>query len=493
MKRHKQHTLILGLIGLTILALSTGPVFASTFFKTTAGLGGRGLTQENTTVSLETLPVSVSDCGVAELFVDVNNVTNLYGVDFRLSFDPTVIEVVDMNPGGNVNIAPEVDTSGSFSPPYTANFPVRNVVDNFRGTIWYASASTNPTLPAEGSGHVARFQIRAKTDGDPNFQFTYIKLSDPNGVEIPATGVITPGSSVSTSVVPDLDIIRLDAGTVQLQWPAVNASTVNQYHIYRSTTPYFYADGSGTQVVTTVSNPGSGTLTFDDAVLGSVDDNYFYAVRAECTVPAGSLSAPSDQVGKFEFELYETGRTDYSWIGINLLLDGVTDSADLAAHIEANSNSSVDVISISTWNALAQQLDLYLDDPFEPAFNVNIKFPYQIEVDIPGTLSGSVIWAQVGRLPQITDDTYTLYETNRTDYNWILQPLDMTTISSTKNLISDIVSNSSGPVGVISLSKWNGPAQQFDVFFPEDNSPSRFGYPYQVEVNVNIGTSVTWP
>jgi len=485
MKKFYRIILIFGLIGLTTLIMLPGGVLA----RSSQGGLVADTRQEDTTVSLETVPASVSDCGVLDLYVDVNDVTNLYGVDFRLSFDPDVIEVVDMTAGGNVNILPVIDTA-NFTTPFTANFKVRNIVDNFRGTIWYAASSTNPTPPAQGSGHVARFQIRAKSNGDPNFQFTYIKLSDPNGVEIPATGVINGPVTASTSVVPDLDIIRLNAGTVQLEWPVVGTTLVTNYHLYRSTTPYFYPGGTAHQVV---SNPGTGTITFDDAVLGNVADNYFYTVRAECTTPAGSLSAASNQVGKFEFELYETGRTDYSWIGINLLLDGVIDSADLAAHIEDNSNNPVDVISISTWNALAQQLDLYLDEPFEPAFNVNIKFPYQIEVDIPETLSGSVIWAQVGHLPLITDDTYTLYETNRTDYNWILQPLDMTTISSTKNLISDIVSNSSGPVGVISLSKWNGPAQQFDVFFPEDNSPSRFGYPYQVEVNVNIGTSVTWP
>ena len=493
MKRHKQHTLILGLIGLTILALSTGPVFASTFLKNSA----RGLTQENTTVSLETLPVSVSDCGVAELFVDVNDVTDLYGVDFRLSFDPAVIEVVDMTAGGNVNILPVIDSTG-FTTPFTANFMVRNIVDNFRGTIWYASASTNPTLPAQGSGHVARFQIRAKSDGDPNFQFTYIKLSDPNGVEIPATGVITPGSTASTSVVPDLDIIRLDAGTVQLQWPAVNASTVNQYHIYRSTTPYFYADGSGTQVVTTVTNPGTGTLTFNDAVLGNVVDNYFYAVRAECTTPSGALSAPSDQVGKFEYELFETTGTDFAWVGLVLdVSPALSDTSILANHIQNNSNGSVTVKTISRWNANSQNFTSY--NPLFPfsTFTTNLKNAYRVEVDIPATSAGTVIWAQVGKLPVITEDTYSLYETTGTDYTWVLQPLDLTNVNSAQALSNHIINNSSGPVGVLTIGRWNGSSQNLTSYNPQfgsiGNYTTRFGYPYRIEVNVNIGNMVTWP
>jgi hypothetical protein len=495
MKRQNKNLLILSLLGLILFALFPGHVLANSPLRVYAGMNNRWLAQDrqDTTVSLESLPASVSDCGVLELFVDVNDVTDLYGVDFRMSFDPTVIEVVDMNLGGNVNIAPVVDPT-NFTTPFKADFTVRNIVDNFRGTIWYAASSTNPTPAAQGSGHVARFQIRAKADGDPNFAFTYIKLSEPGGIEIPATGVIDGGITVSTDVVPDLDITRLDVDTVQLSWPVASTSLVNQYHLYRSTTPYFYPGGTAYQVI---SNTGSGTLTFDDDVLGNVTDNYFYALRAECTTPSGSLSGPSDQVGKFEFELFETDTTDYSWVGLVLdITPPINLASTLADHIEANSTDVVNVSTVSSFGASGQNLTTY-DNVFGFGdFSTILKNAYRIEVDIPDTIVGSVIWAQVGKLPLVTDNTYTLRETDTTDYNWILQPLDMTGISSTKNLANDITNNSSGPVGVLTVASWNGNAQNFSTYDHQlgfGSFSTRFGYPYRVEVNVNIGFSVTWP
>ena len=45
-----------------------------------------------TTVSVTPLNSSVADCGLLDIYVDVNDVSNLYAVDVRLSFDPAVVE-----------------------------------------------------------------------------------------------------------------------------------------------------------------------------------------------------------------------------------------------------------------------------------------------------------------------------------------------------------------------------------------------------------------
>jgi len=124
---------------------------------------------------------------------------------------------------------------------------------------------------------------------------------------------------------------------------------------------------------------------------------------------------------------------------------------------------------------------------------VQIKRAYQVEVDIDGTDSGSIIWAQVGKLPNITTDTYTLYDTTSTDYSWVLQPLDMTLITDTDQLMNSIQTNASAPNTVISISRWNGSAQQFQTYFATDAAKTRFGYPYQVEVDITSGYSITWP
>lgn len=424
-----------------------------------------------TTVEVTPLNSSVSDCGLIDVYIDVKDVTNLYAVDVRLSFNPAVVEVVLLE-----------GVTGWFN----AGFTVRNIVDNFTGTVWYAATQTSPTLAVDGSGHVAHLQLRAKSTASTAFTFTYIKLSNPNGVEIPATGV-NGSVSASTSVVPNLGITRLNTTQVQLSWPAHPAGAVSNYRLYRSSTPYFGAIEPIDPVYQVITNPGSGTITFNDAVLGNVVTNYFYAVRAVCTV-GGGTSGVSQQVGKFEFELFETTGTDYTWIGLVLNVSGLTNQKSLGDHIIANSNGSVNVKSIGRWNASAQGMSSYIY-PGTGGVALVLKSPYRIEIDIPSVSVGSVIWAQVGTLPAITMDTYTLYETTGTDYTWILQPLDMTGISSTTGLKNDIQSQSSAPVGVTSISRWNGTGQNNTT----GSFTTRFGYPYRVEVNVNSGFTVTWP
>jgi hypothetical protein len=274
---------------------------------------------------------------------------------------------------------------------------------------------------------------------------------------------------------------------VQLSWPA-HSSGVSQYHLYRSSQPYFFAVDPGYQVI---ANPGTGTVTFNDSVLGNVTTNYFYTVRAECS--SGGKSAASVQVGKFEYQIYETTGTDFSWVGLVLNVAGISRAQDLAAHIQNNSSGTVSVLTISRWNATGQNFST--NSGSINNFTVSVKNPYRIEIDLPGS-SGSTIWAQVGTLPSITTDTYTLYETTGTDFTRILQPLDMTGIPDTTALASDIQNKSSAPVSVLSISRWNPIGQNYSTFDNQGgigNFTTRFGYPYRVEVNVNTGTTVTWP
>lgn len=492
MKRRIKEFIAFIIVSLIILGVSTGNAWAQ--ISPEFDLPGRlaaVLQADATTVSLTTLPASVSNCGILDLYIDVNDVANLYGVDVRLSFDPNVIEVVDFTPATTkVTIEPIIDPALAF----VANYTVHNEVDNFRGIIWYAASSLATTPAANGSGHVARIQLRAKSDGDPAFAFTYIKLSDPSGNEIPATGVISDDVSATTNVVPELDIIRLNASTVQLQWLATDTSQVSSYNVYRSTTPYFYAQGTPFQ---TILNPGSGTLTMDDPVLGTVATNYFYALRAVCTADSG-LSAASNQVGEFEYQLYETATTDFTWFGLVLEVEPAWANAkSIADHIVANSNGAVTVKSISEWNSVAQSYRSYLVMfPTINNFSVILKNVYRVEVDINLVASGSVLWAQVGRLPQVETDYYSLKETAQTDFNWVLQPLDMTSIYKAKGLADDIVNNSSVPVSVPSISVWSGSAQSYTTYLRSlnlVNFDTRFGYPYRVEVDVNNGSSITWP
>lgn len=428
-----------------------------------------------TTVSLTPSTPSVDGCDLVEVQIWVNDVTNFYAIDVRLTFDPDVIEVVDASPGGDVNLRPENSW-------FQAGYTVRNTVNNFTGTIWYAATQQNPTPALTGSGPIATILIKARSTGSSTLDFTYSKLSDPVGLEISATttsGTVSAGSPKT----PDLSITRLNTSDVRLNW--TSQTGVSQYHLYRSTTPYFYAATPAYQSLT-------GTSFDDIGILGDASVNYFYSVRSECTDT--NLSGASNQVGKFEYDLFETTGTDFNWIALPLDISGFIKASDLANHIENNSNSSVSVLTVSEWNAPAQNITTYDHFFGFGDFNIELKFPYRVEVDVGS--GNTVVWAMVGPLPVITYDTYTLYETTGTDFNWIMQPLDMTTISDASYLANNIQTNSSAPVSVLTISQWNAPAQNittYDHLYGFGDFNTRFGYPYRAEVNVNSGSSVTWP
>jgi LysM repeat protein len=136
--------------------------------------------------------------------VTVDAVTNLFGVEFHLQFDPAVLEVVDANtavPG--VQIAP-----GSFLSPDIAP---QNQANNTVGTIDFALSQTSPSTPVSGSGTLATITFRGRAAGSSTVAFTSVSLSNNVGATITASaqnGVVTvsatapAATSTSTTVPP---------------------------------------------------------------------------------------------------------------------------------------------------------------------------------------------------------------------------------------------------------------------------------------------------
>jgi len=108
--------------------------------------------------------------------VRINDVTGLYGVDFRISYDPAVVEVVDANPAApGVQIQPGTfpDVSGG------RGLIQVNSVDVGTGTISYAATLINPTPPEAGtSGVAAQITFRGLAAGSSPIEFTSVLLSD---------------------------------------------------------------------------------------------------------------------------------------------------------------------------------------------------------------------------------------------------------------------------------------------------------------------------
>jgi hypothetical protein len=110
--------------------------------------------------------------------VRVENVADLYGLHFSLTFNPLVLQVQDYNVvQEGVQIAPGILP--------TPDFTVVNMVDNEQGTIEYAVTQLNPREPAQGDGIVAVIHFHSVGAGASPLTFAYAKLASPDGREVP--------------------------------------------------------------------------------------------------------------------------------------------------------------------------------------------------------------------------------------------------------------------------------------------------------------------
>jgi hypothetical protein len=117
--------------------------------------------------------------GETTVDIMVGDVTNLYGIQVDLAFDPTIVEVV----GAAL-------TPGTCPLP---DFVVVNTADNVAGTISYAATSLSPTPPCSPGGVVASITFRGLAEGISPVAFSSWLLADIDGFPIPLESV-TDGS-----------------------------------------------------------------------------------------------------------------------------------------------------------------------------------------------------------------------------------------------------------------------------------------------------------
>jgi len=135
--------------------------------------------------------------------IKVETVTNLYGVDVRLTFDAAKLEAQDSdgNTGNGVQIAP-----GNFLDP-AQGFLAQNTVNNTTGQVQYVFALMAPAAAVSGSGTVARITFKGKAAGAATITLNSVTLSNDQAQPIAATlmnGSITvvPAGSPTATPVP---------------------------------------------------------------------------------------------------------------------------------------------------------------------------------------------------------------------------------------------------------------------------------------------------
>jgi hypothetical protein len=114
------------------------------------------------------------------MLIVIEDVADLYGFEFEITYDPTLLEVVDADPAREgVQIRP-----GDFLSP---DWELQNRVDNDRGRIAYALSQRNPSQPVSGDGTLAVIAWRAKATGTSPIALIHVLLAAPAGVEIPVS------------------------------------------------------------------------------------------------------------------------------------------------------------------------------------------------------------------------------------------------------------------------------------------------------------------
>ncbi|MBN1995781.1 MAG: LysM peptidoglycan-binding domain-containing protein [Anaerolineae bacterium] len=143
--------------------------------------------QTNTVIGLQpsTQQLNMGERGNVDL--TVANITNLFGFEIGLQFDPNLIQIQDMDPTKEgVQIQP-----GDFLSP---DLVQSNIADNTTGNILYVVTQVAPSPPASGSGVLATITFQAVAEGVSNLTLPTVKLGDPNGQ--PITADVQPGQVI---------------------------------------------------------------------------------------------------------------------------------------------------------------------------------------------------------------------------------------------------------------------------------------------------------
>lgn len=111
----------------------------------------------------------------------VENITDLYGADVQLKFDPLAFQVLDANPsapGDQITVRSDLLQPG---------FVIHQEANNQTGLIWYANSQVNPALPVSGSGALFAFVLLARANGTFLLDISSQQLSDKSANPISAS------------------------------------------------------------------------------------------------------------------------------------------------------------------------------------------------------------------------------------------------------------------------------------------------------------------
>jgi LysM repeat protein len=163
-------------------------------------LPASGAVAQGTIVLVNPPSQSVNVNATTTVEIKVDTVTNLYGVDVRLTFDAAKLEAQD----ANASLTGVQIEQGSFLNP-AQGFMAQNVADNTTGQVQYAFVMLSPAPAVSGTGVLAKITFKAKATGNALITLDSVTLSNDQAMPITATlmsGSITVLPETSPTAVP---------------------------------------------------------------------------------------------------------------------------------------------------------------------------------------------------------------------------------------------------------------------------------------------------
>lgn len=241
--------------------------------------------------------------------IRLEDATNVYGVDVRASFDPALVEVVDVDATTEgVQIEP-----GQFPKP---DFVAVNRVDPQAGTLRYVITQVNPTPPASGDGIIFSVRLRGLgVAGAGEFRIELVEMSDRNGQLLPV--------EIRSAT---LDVMGSDAGQAEAAPTGVAVAPT-------AVQPTVVATAVATASATPMVEPTGFSATVTDAAVATATDT-----PAQVN-PTATMSAPatdgSEAAGNESTQSPASGEIPAAGEPTSLSQD--SDSVDLARLPESTS------------------------------------------------------------------------------------------------------------------------------------------------------------
>lgn len=272
---------------------------ALTLFLVTAGAVHAGPAApepaEAASIAVQTPGPATEGCVTTRVEIWAKDITGLYGIDVKVTFDPAVLQVVDADPATTgIQITP---LSGFLKP----DFVVKKIACNSAGPtdpdcataglVWYAATQTSPTAPASGSGALAAVDFVGVAEGLSTLQIVYSEPVDSHGNLIPAT-TTNAQLAANPPVAPAVTVSLPSPTTPRLSWAAIPGA--GSYRVYRRAAPYF----------SPAEPPYASTAQLfyeDSGAAGDPQVNHFYVVKSICG--NGLASSGGNRTGEFDYGL----------------------------------------------------------------------------------------------------------------------------------------------------------------------------------------------